>query len=103
MTTEFQVGDQLCPMQREQFFHRLEFDDDAVFDKKIDSVSGIQMNFAVHDRQPTLVFKVQASQRQLMKQACVIGTFQQPGSECRVHLHGSTDDLFCHVSMEHKG
>ena len=42
--TDFQIRQQLGAVNREQFLHCFEFDDDAVFDKKVDSIAGSDLD-----------------------------------------------------------
>jgi len=52
---EFEVGHHLGHVQRQQFFHGLQFNDDAILDKEIDPIARIECHVLVSNRKFHLV------------------------------------------------
>jgi len=102
MATQFEVGEQLSEMQGKQFFNRLQFNDDAVFDKVVDPIASLEADAAVCDRQTDLVLKMQSVHVELVMKTGVVGALQQTSAERGVNLHCSLEDSFCEVLMEHR-
>jgi hypothetical protein len=98
--TELQVGENLSEVQREQFLHRLEFDDDAVFDDEVNSVGGIELNAIIDDWKPDLMHEVDSIFRQLVAETRVIRTFQAAGSQSRVYFQRGAKNLFRDRSVQ---
>src|SRR5262245_46016299 len=101
VAAQLQIGDQLCGVQRQQFFNGFDFDDDAVFEQEVDSIAGVESYAAVHDRQTNLVLKLYAARHELMAETSAVRTFQQPGSERAVNLHRGFDDALRDGSVKH--
>jgi hypothetical protein len=60
VTTEFQIGHDLRKMKRQQFFHRLKFYDDAVFDQEVDAIPSVESDLLIRDWQPDLMTEFQS-------------------------------------------
>jgi hypothetical protein len=99
-TTEFQIGQYLCKMQREQFLHCFEFENDAVFDDEIDSVSGVQLNAVIDDRKPHLMCERDTVLRELIAETCVVSAFKAAGTEFAVDFESGTENLFRNRSVQ---
>src|SRR5262249_15173124 len=102
MAAEFQVRDQLGSVERQQFFNRFDLDDDAVFDKEVDAVAGVERDAAVNDRQANLVLKVHTARLEFMTQTRAVRTFKKTSTECAVNLHSGFENSLCDVSVKHK-
>jgi hypothetical protein len=94
VTTESEIGHHLCVVERVQFFHGLQFDDDAVFDEEIDPVSRIDPDVAVADWKSYLMFESQSIHTKLVSEAGVIRAFEAAGSNDSVNLEPGSDDAF---------
>ena len=78
---QLQVRQHLGAMDRQHFFHTFDFDDQATLDDEVDTISGLQLDSAVHDGQPNLVLKMQAGLRELVVHARIARTFENAGTE----------------------
>jgi hypothetical protein len=99
--TELQVREKLRSVQWKQFFHRLQFNDDAVLDQEIDSVSGFKLQSFVNHRQSNLVLKLQASDGEFVNKASGVGAFQQSRSKSCVDVQGCVNDSLGDIRMKH--
>ena len=63
-------------MQRKQLFDRLQFDDNAILDKKVDAVPCVDLDVVVNDRQPHLMIEADAILPQLISKTRVARAFQ---------------------------
>jgi hypothetical protein len=75
-----------------KFFHTFDFEDQAVFDNEVDSISDGQLYLFVNQWQTNLVFNVQSGIAELVEHASVVRAFQGAGSDCAVHFHRSTNN-----------
>ena len=62
----------------QQFFHCFEFDDDAVFDQKVDSIAGFDVDALIHHWETNLVLEMQTIHSKLMMQTRTVCAFE-PG------------------------
>ncbi len=73
-------------MNGEQFLHRFQFDDNAIFNQEIDAVPSLDLNVVVNHWQPDLMIEVNAILVQLITEARVIRAFEAAGSQRCVDL-----------------
>ena len=78
-------------MHRQHPFDAFQFDDQAFFDDEIDAERSRQLHSFVDDRQVHFVFEVETGLLQLVKQAGIVRTLEQPGAERIVHFQRRTD------------
>jgi len=99
--TEFEIRQNLRDMEREHFLNRLELDDDAIFDKKIDSVTSLEVNRLVDNRQPNLMFECETIDGHLVVEASSVGALQKASAKRRMNFHRRSNysfrDLFVHL------
>jgi hypothetical protein len=101
-TTQLQIRKQLGSVERQQFFNCLDLDNDAVFDKKVDAISGLEVDSLINDRQPDLVFEMHAVDSELIVKTRLIGAFEQSCTQRGVHLHRRGENSFGDRFMEHQ-
>jgi len=101
VATELQIGHNLGEMKRKQCFHGLKFDDDAVFDEKVDAISRIQRHILIRDRKPDLMRELQSIDTKLVGEASVVGAFEAACAESAMDFEGGRDDLFCQRVIDH--
>ena len=99
-STELEIRQNLRDVERQHFFHCFEFDDDAVFDKKIDSISSLDLDALVNHGQADLVLKMQSIKRKLIVQTCAVGTFQQACAKSRVNFDCALDNALSDVFVK---
>jgi hypothetical protein len=88
-------------MNREQFFDCLDFDDDAILDKEVDPVSGLDGDASINDGEAHLAFEPQCIGGKLIVQACTICTLKQARPKRTMNVHGSLDYAFGDVIVNH--
>ena len=81
MITQLQIGQNLRQMKGKQFLHRLQFDDDAIFDKEVDPIAGVNVHAVVNDRKPGLMLKGETILSELVTQARVVGALEASSAE----------------------
>ena len=91
---EFQIGENLCEVQRLQSLHCFEFHDNAVFDNEVDSVRRVQLDSLISDGQPHLMPERQSVLRELITPARVVRAFKAARPEGGVHLHRRAQNPF---------
>jgi len=101
MITELQVRRNLSEMQRVQFFHRLQLNDDAFSDKEIDSIPRIDLNPVIYHRQPQLMVEFNAIFCELIPQARVVRALEASCAQSGVHFHGSAQNLLGDLFVKH--
>ena|SRR5215471_4800355 len=95
MTAQFQVRHDLREVERQQFLHGLESDNNAVFDEEIDAISRIKRNVPVGYWEPHLMTELQSVRAKLISQARVVGAPEAAGgANCGVNLDRCADDSF---------
>ena len=100
MTTQFQVGQNLRQMERMQFFNRLQFNDDAVFDKKVYAVPGIDLNTVVDHRKSRLVLERDSIFCQLIAETRVVRAFKAACAKRGVNLESGAENLLRDRSVQ---
>jgi hypothetical protein len=81
LATQFEVGEQLCFVDRKDGLNRFHFDDHLVFDEQIDAVAELDDEPIVFDRKWFLRFEGDAEALQFVTEARSIRTFQKTRSE----------------------
>ena len=79
-------------MDRQNLFHRLEFDDELSLDDEIDPVATVQPVSSVFQWQWHLPIIVNAVPRQLEPQALLVRRLQQPRAKLPMHGNSRADD-----------
>jgi hypothetical protein len=87
-------------MQGEQFFHCLEFNEYAVFNNEVDSISGFELYAVVDDGKPNLMPETDPVDGQLMTEACVVSALQAASSESAMDLESGADNPFRNRSVQ---
>jgi hypothetical protein len=85
----------------EEFFHRLEPDDHAVFDEEIDSIARINLDPVVQNWKPQLVLECNPILSQLIAKARVVSAFETSSSERRMDFHRSAKNPFRDRIVQH--
>jgi hypothetical protein len=81
LATQFEVGEQLCFVDRKDGLNRFHFDNHFVFDEQIDAVAELDDEAIVFDCKWFLRFEGDAEALQFVTQARSIRTFQQTRPE----------------------
>jgi hypothetical protein len=92
MTAEAKVGQELRFVNRVYGVHRLDLEDEIIVDNDIHLVMTVEFNAFVADWKPLATNERDSGKVQLMTQAGLVRTFQQPGAKVPVYLHGKTND-----------
>jgi hypothetical protein len=100
MTTQFQVGQNLRQMERMQLFHCLQFNDDAVLDKKVDAVPGIDLNAVIDNGQSRLMLEGDSILHELVAETRIVSAFEAAGAKRRVHFESGAENLFRDRSVQ---
>jgi hypothetical protein len=79
--TQFQVGEQLSFMNRQNLFDALQLKNDLFLDNQIQAVAAVQFDSFVVYRHVNLTPKADSSQVELMAHALFIRRFQKSGTE----------------------
>lgn len=72
----------------------LQLDDNLALDEQVKTISTVDSYAFVQDRQSLLTLHMQVTLRQLVRQASLVGGFEQAGTERTVHGYRGPDDLF---------
>ena len=81
-----QIGQQLRLMDRQESLNSFDFDDDETLDSQIDTVSGIDLDALVDQRENDLRFDREPELMQLPGETHLVCTFEQAWPKSRVHL-----------------
>ena len=98
---EFQVGQQLRRVERDQLLNGFQLHNDAAFDEKIDSVACVQSDVLVNHWEPDLVLETQAVDGELIVKASLIRALKESGAKRGVDLHCGVDNSACDVFVQH--
>ena len=79
-------------MYGDQPFHRLELENDSIFDDNVEPVSAIQAHLLVGDRERHLTLEADLGVLQLVTQAFFIGGFQQARAKLAMNFDCKADD-----------
>jgi hypothetical protein len=79
--SQLQVCQELGLVNRQQFFYGFQFQNHFVSHKEIDSVTTIQLQAFVFDREVHLPLKAQSPKLKLVAKALLVGRLQKPWSE----------------------
>jgi hypothetical protein len=101
-SAEFEVRQDLREVKGKQFFHCFEFDDDAVFDQKVDSIAGFDPDALIHNWETNLVLEMQAVHSKLIMQTRTVCAFEKAGAQRRMDFRGCLDDAFGDVFVKHR-
>ncbi len=66
---EFQVGEELRPVDGEKLFDRFQFDDQISLNQKVDAIAALDTHALVVDRKDLLPFERKATQGQFVRKA----------------------------------
>lgn len=80
-------------MNRQQLTHGLEFHDDGILDKQVESVANVDRQAVVLQRKDYFDGGPQAAFGQLVAQAGAIGAFEEAWAERRMNSDRSPHDL----------
>jgi hypothetical protein len=100
--TEFEIRHQLSQMERQQFLHCLQFDDDAIFDEKVDAISSVESYVLINDRKFYLMTEFKSVGAKLIGETRLVSAFQTSRAESTVDFDGCRDDLFCQRVVDHR-
>ena len=100
VATEFQIGENLGEMQREQFLHCLQLQNHAIFDDEINPVGCVELNAVIDDGESHLMGEADAVSRELVAKAGAVSAFKTAGSQCCVHSESGAEDPFCDRSVK---
>ena len=92
MTGQFEIGQELGTMNREDPLDALELNDKAILDDEIHSVCRGQLNPFVHDRQMYLMFESKTGFRQFVVKARIVRALEHTGTKGGVNSNGRSDD-----------
>src|SRR2546429_3089080 len=87
-------------MKGQQFFHRFQFNDYAVFDNEVDSIGSIELDAVVDDRESHLMCEGNAVFGELITETRVIGAFETTGSKGGMYFESSSENLFRDRSVQ---
>jgi hypothetical protein len=79
-------------MDRSHQADRLHLDDHLAADQQIEAISALQLDAAVHNGQRDLTIHLQAGLIELVLKTSLIRGLEQSRSECRMHVHGGSND-----------
>ncbi len=99
---ESQVSEQLGHMEWQYLLDGLQFDDDAVFDEKIDSVAAFKLSVTVDDWQPDLVLELQTGEAKFVFEAGMISALKKTRTQRGVDFDCCADDSVGDVVMHHE-
>jgi hypothetical protein len=99
---QFQIRQELRAVKRMQFFNCRQLEDDAIFDQVIDAETRLDGEAPVPNRQLYLSSETERHLLELVTKASVIGFFDQPGSDRRVHRQCASDYARCDVIDRHQ-
>src|SRR5258708_2064987 len=88
-------------MERQQRLDGLQFDDNAVFDEEIDSISGVEHHILVDNRKFDLMFETQSVSAELVLEAGVVRALKTTGSDRGMYLERRGDYPLGHRIVWH--
>jgi len=87
-------------MNRQYFVYRFQLNSDLATHEEVHSVTTVQVNTLVIDRQGDLAPEVQMASREFMAHAGLISRFQQARTQFPVHIDCGRDYLASQISMQ---
>ena len=100
VATQLQVGQNLRKVQRKQFFNCFDFDDDAVFDNKVDAIGGIQLNTLIDDRKPNLMRENYSILSELIAETRIVRALEAASSNSGMDFEGGAKNPFRDRSVQ---
>ena len=100
IATQFQVRQNLREMEGQQFLHRLEFHNYAVFDDEVDSIRCVELNAVVDDRKTHLMCERNAIFGELVAEARVIRAFEATGSKSGMYFESRSENPVCDPNVQ---
>jgi hypothetical protein len=97
--TQLQVRQELRFVDGKYLLDRLHFDDDGIFDQKIDSVSELERNAIVLNGKRLLGFECDMQLCQFVSEAGTVWTFEEPWPELGMDSERSAKNAFCDPAM----
>lgn len=88
----FQVGEYLSPVHREDAIDGFVFNDDSVLNQHIDSISGIDLDFLLADRENHFTRDLESSFSELIRKAFLVSGLQEAWPERPMHLDRGIND-----------
>ena len=80
-------------MHGHQHLHRFDFNDNGPIHQQVDSVTRIQCDALVNDRQRRLPVNAQSPQLQFLHKAMLVGGLQESRPEQTMHSQGGRHDF----------
>jgi hypothetical protein len=101
VTAKLKIAYELRSMNVSNPLDRLDFDDDATLDQKVEAVAGINSLSVIEDRKHNLALVKQTRFDQFMSETRLVGALQQPGSERLVDSDGATQNQLTDFVLVH--
>jgi len=92
MVTQFQVRQNLRKMERKQFLHCFEFNDDAILDNEVDAISRIELDVVIDDRKSHLMCEGDAIFGELIAEARIVCALKATSSKGGVHFESGSEN-----------
>lgn len=89
---ESQVSEELGHVEWQYLLDGLQFDDDAVFDEKIDSVAAFELSVAVDDWQSDLVLELQTGEATFVFETGMVSALEKTRAQRGVDFDCCADD-----------
>jgi hypothetical protein len=83
---ELEIGDDLGFVHWKQPVDGFDFQHDLAFDDEIDTISAIEVDAFVVDRDLELTVNAHSPQGELVREALLVHCFEQAGAEVAMHL-----------------
>ncbi len=89
---EFEVGQDLRLVDRENPLNRLVLDDHQSFNQHVQPVANIESEFSIRERHPNLTLHYQPGPLEFMGEACLIRGLEKPRTKGPMNSDRATDD-----------
>jgi hypothetical protein len=89
-------------VQRRDYFHSLQFEQDLVLDNHIGALAAIEPHTVIVQREIDLPYVGQAVALEFKGKAPFVNTLKQTRPETRMHPHRQPDDPSCQVAVMNK-
>jgi len=100
LLAQFEVRHQLRFVQREQAVHGFHFDYHRIFNQEVDSISQVDGDSLVLQRQQLFGLERQLQLLKFVTETNMVRSFQQAGTKARVHFKRCTEYCVCNLRVD---
>jgi hypothetical protein len=92
-SAQLQIRKELSLVNRQYLLDGFDFDENALFNSEIHTISGINLETVVHNRERELRLERKAGSRKFMRETAVVHALETACTDMRVYFESTSEDL----------